>query len=151
METKRVRKVKKGGKLPSITRSVIPYIPIAIQCIAVKNAFRVTIQAAHTIIVIAYFGNSGATVSLLTCLLYGVKDGSNYRAMQARLSVLLASGYVVSVGGRYSLTDKAYKMLSAVIVEGEGAKLLLDIERRQKLAEARKAKKLAKIQDAKNV
>lgn len=112
--------------------------------VIVFNSFSLGLGISHsiavTLVLIGYSGSS--TVTSLTRLQYGNSGRSSYRNMQYRLVTLLDRGLIVNDGsGNYSLSSECVDMLRSVLVEGESAKILQEIDRRISRSEAYRMRK----------
>lgn len=137
----------KGATHASIAANVLPIMPFCLSLIPLKQRYSLSSSALFLLPVIAYYGARGVSPTALSKLLHGNSDG--YRSVCFRLSALRARGLVVNGGGRWRLSGEGLRALSAVVVEGEGAKFLAEVERKRLAAEKRAAAKLERLR-AKN-
>lgn len=134
---------KRSGK--GVRPALMPFdlLPYA-QCIIVLNRFSMlyslSLAACVTLLIIYY--SRVVTVTSLSYLQYTGGNRTAYRLCQARLAGLLEKGLVVNDGGNYSLSDKCVNMLRSVLVEGESAKILRDIDKRIERSRAYRERKV---------
>lgn len=123
-----------------LTLNLLEYIPSALclNVFALSNSLH--FAAVITLLLIGYSGS--VTCTTLVYLQYGKNGRSSYRNMQARLAMLLAAGWVENDGkGNYSLSVKCFDAMREVLVSGERAKILQDIDKRIARSEAYRQRK----------
>lgn len=135
---------KRGGKGARPALMPFDLLPYA-QCIIVLNRFSMIYSlslAACVTLIIIYYSRS-VTPSSLASLQYTGGNRTAYRLCQMRLADLLAKGLVVNDGGgNYSLSGECVNMLRSVLIEGESAKILQDIDKRIERSRAYRERKV---------
>lgn len=134
----------KGDYPRILQRDVMPYIALSIVSLPLKQAFSLSYPCLQFLLIVAYFNGTGNTITGYMKLLYGYSSKTLYVSIQQRIDTLLGKGLIERYSGKYRLSEKGVRALSSVLIEGEGAKLLLEIERKQARSEAARAKRLAK-------
>lgn len=130
----------KGVSSPSIPLNLLSYIPSALCLNVFSLSNSINFAAVITLLLIGYSGT--VTCTTLVYLQYGKNGRSSYRNMQARLAMLLAAGWIDNDGkGNYSLSVKAVGAMREVLVSGESAKILHDIDKRIARSEAYRQRK----------
>lgn len=120
--------------------SLLPYAHSIIVLNRFSMLYSLSLAACVTLLIIYY--SRVVTPTSLSCLQYTGGNRTSYRLCQLRLADLLAKGLVVNDGkGNYSLSDKCIGMLKGVLIGGESAKILQDIDKRISRSEAYRQRK----------
>lgn len=136
----------KGVTPTSLSVNVLPCIPFILSLLPLKHHYSLSSSVFFMLPVIASFGSVGVAPTRLSRLLHGNTNG--YRSVCSRLNTLKSKGLVVNSGGKWRLSGEGVRALSSVVVEGESANFLREVERKKLRAEKLRAKKLAKLRDA---
>lgn len=134
-----VKRGENGVTSPSFRIDLISYLPVAIVLDVFCQRYRLTFAAAYSLLIIHYCGS--VTLKLLANLQYVKGSATSYAGVKQRVAVLLGKGMIVKSGIEYSLSDKCIDAMRSVLVGGERAKILQDIDKRVARSEAYRQRK----------
>lgn len=136
---KAVKRDEKGVFPRSLSLDLISYLPVAIVLDVFCQRHRLTFAAAYSLLIIHYCGS--VTLKLLADLQYVKGSSTSYAGVKQRVSILIEKGMIVKSGVEYSLSSKCVAAMREVLVEGERAKILADIDKRITRSEAYRKRK----------
>lgn len=137
-------KPEKGVNPPPMPFNLLPYASFGIVLNRFSMLYSLSLAACITLLIIYY--SRIVTVTSLSYLQYTGGNRTAYRLCQSRLALLLEKGLIVNDGkGNYSLSSKCVEMFKSVLVGGESAKILVEIDKRIARSNAYRLRKNSNI------
>lgn len=132
-------RAEKGVSPVSMRIDLFPYLSFALVLDVFCQRYKLSAAAVTSLLIIAYCRS--VTLTLLCKLQYVGGNQTAYALVKNRVSVLLDKGMIVKDGYNYVLSEKCVTAMRDVLVSGERAKILQDIDKRIARSEAYRQRK----------
>lgn len=130
---------EKDVKPASMRIDLLPYLVHGLVLDAFCQRYKLSAAAATSLLIIAYARS--VSLTSLCKLQYVGGNATAYALVKNRVGVLIGKGMIVKEGYNYVLSEHCIAAMREVLVSGERAKILQDIDKRIARSEAYRKRK----------